>query len=135
MTSDEPGAADDDIARPGTRNQAPRRVCYLSTHFATFIARSGAGLIGVDGFPLRPDCSQSGVTHQQVPEHGAEALGVRCSALRVEGRDHDAGVGDLGSVPTVASNDSEDCSSHLLRILESSDQIDRDVGLLVPTTD
>ena len=55
-------------------------------------------------FPLAERHLELRMRDQQVPDNGLEGLGVGRDGLRVDGRDHDAGVGDLRGVAAVATD-------------------------------
>ena len=72
--------------------------------------------------------------HQEVPEHGAEALGVRGDVVEEERRDDDARLGELGGRTAVATDDPVDPRSAGARQLEGADDVGGDVLCGVATT-
>jgi len=58
------------------------------------------------------------MTDQKVPHHGAHAFGMRRDALRGDGGDDHAGIGQLAGGATVTPHDPKDAGAHLPRVLE-----------------
>src|SRR4029450_131447 len=81
--------------------------------------------------PLRRLHLQRWMRDEQVPEHRAQALGVRRDALRVERRDHHTRVGGLPGVATVPPDDPVDACAHLLPVLEREHEVVGDSLLAV----
>ena len=73
--------------------------------------------------------------HQQMPHHGAQALGVRRDVVAVKRGDDDAGIGELGCRAAIAPYDAEDRGSALTGQLERDDQVGRHALLGVTATD
>ena len=117
MAADEARSAHDAVARgAGAASRSDR---------AGHARRLPLG--GVDG--------QSGVADQEMPEHGAEPLGVRGDPVGIGRADHDARRGHGGGEAAVAPDDAEDRRATIGRELEGSDQVDRHLTLLASTAD
>src|SRR5258708_1159741 len=67
-----------------------------------------------------------------MPQHGAQALGMRCPPLGCHGWDNHASCGDFARESSVAAYDSENLRARLDSRLECADDVDGDVLLPVP---
>src|SRR5579872_2754877 len=59
------------------------------------------------GFPLGWLLFHAWMRYQQMPHHRLERLGVRRDVCRVDGRNEDADIRDLGGEAAVASDDAK----------------------------
>jgi hypothetical protein len=64
---------------------------------------------------------------QEVPDHGLEGFRVRSDAGRIDHRNEDTGVRNLGSVASIASDDAADRCPNLESVFKGTDQVCADV--------
>src|SRR5579871_2253065 len=75
------------------------------------------------------------MSHQQVPEHGLEGLGMRSDVLGVDHGDQDGGVGGAAGMAAVAADDSGDMRALGLGVLDGADQVGADLLFEVAAAD
>ena len=66
-----------------------------------------------------------------MPDDALKRLGMGRRVLRIDGRNHHAGVGCLGRESAVAANDADDLRPHFFRILQGGNEVRADVLLEV----
>src|SRR5688572_18768674 len=85
--------------------------------------------------PLGRGSEERRMTHEQVPDDGAYAFGVRSHALLVHRRDEDAHVGHATDMAAVASEDSERARADTPGEVDRADEVGRDAALRVAASD
>src|SRR5580698_3184486 len=75
------------------------------------------------------------MAHQEVPNHSAEAFGVRTDPLGGDRRDDDARIGHLTSVAAVSTDDAENFRTDCARELERANEMDADILLSIAAAD